>query len=119
MLVQAVGYQAIQAGHVVLYRSVFDVVRDFLHDAALSAEDKVLSKDLKPDLLIIDEMGMNQLPKRGGESLFEIIRRRDEPRSPRMTWNRPLEARGKLLGDVPPRRRRSGTGSCTPRRSCR
>jgi hypothetical protein len=28
----------------VLYRSVFDVVRDFLHDEALSAEDKVLSK---------------------------------------------------------------------------
>ena len=41
-LVQAVGYQAIKAGHAVLYRSVFDVVRDFLHDEALSAEDKVL-----------------------------------------------------------------------------
>ncbi len=43
-LVQAVGYQAIKAGHAVLYRSVFDVVRDFLHDEALSAEDKVLAQ---------------------------------------------------------------------------
>ena len=100
-LVQAIGYQAIKAGHAVLYRSVFDVVRDFLHDEALSAEDKVLAKYLKPDLLIIDDRGMNQLPKRWGESLFEIIMRRDEPRSPRMTSNRPLEAGGKLLGDVP------------------
>jgi DNA replication protein DnaC len=100
-LVQAVGYQAIKAGHAVLYRSVFDVARDFLHDEALSAEDKVLSKYLKPDLLIIDDMGMKQLPKRSGEYLFEIVMRRYEARSTMMTSNRPLEDWGKLLGDVP------------------
>ena len=75
--------------------------RDFLHDEALSAEDKVLSKYLKPDLLIIDDMGMKQLPKRSGEYLFEIIMRRYETRSTMMTSNRPLEDWGKLLGDVP------------------
>jgi DNA replication protein DnaC len=100
-LVQAVGYQAIKAGHVVLYRSVFDVVRDFLHEEALAAEDKVLARYLKPDLLIIDDMGMKQLPKRSGEYLFEIIMRRYETRSTMMTSNRPLEDWGKLLGDVP------------------
>ncbi len=100
-LVQAIGYQAIKAGYAVLYRSVFDVVRDFLHDEALSAEDKVLSVYLKPDLLIIDDMGMKQLPKRSGEYLFEIIMRRYETRSTMMTSNRPLEDWGKLLGDVP------------------
>jgi DNA replication protein DnaC len=100
-LVQAVGYQAIKAGHAVLYRSVFDVVRDFLHDEALSAEDKVLSRYLKPELLIIDDMGMKQLPKRSGGYLFEIIMRRYEARSTMMTSNRPLEDWGKLLGDVP------------------
>ena len=100
-LVQAIGYQAIKAGHVVLYRSIFDVVRDFLHDEALAAEDKVLAKYLKPDLLIIDDMGMKQLPKRSGEYLFEIVMRRYETRSTMMTSNRPLEDWGKLLGDVP------------------
>jgi DNA replication protein DnaC len=100
-LVQAVGYQAIKAGHAVLYRSVFDVVRDFLHDEAVSAEDKVLAKYLKPDLLVIDDMGMKQLPKRSGEYLFEIIMRRYETRSTMMTSNRPLEDWGKLVGDVP------------------
>ena len=34
-LVQAIGYQAIKAGYTVLYRSVFDLVRDFLHDEVL------------------------------------------------------------------------------------
>jgi DNA replication protein DnaC len=100
-LVQAIGYQAIKAGYVVLYRSIFDVVRDFLHEEALTCEDKVLAKYLKPELLIIDDMGMKQLPKRSSEYLFEVIMRRYETRSTMMTSNRPLEDWGKLLGDVP------------------
>jgi DNA replication protein DnaC len=100
-LVQAIGYQAIKAGFLVLYRSIFDVVRDFLHDDVLGQDDKVLARYLKPDLLIIDDMGMKQLPKRSGEYLFEIIMRRYEKRSTIMTSNRPLEDWGKLLGDVP------------------
>jgi DNA replication protein DnaC len=100
-LCQALGYQAIKAGHLVLYRSIFDVVRDFLHNEALEQEDRVLSRYLKPDLLIIDDMGMKQLPKRSGEYLFEIIMRRHEVRSTMMTSNRPLENWGKLVGDVP------------------
>jgi DNA replication protein DnaC len=100
-LVQAIGYHAIKAGFVVLYRSIFDLVRDFLHDDVLGQDDKVLTKYLKPDLLIIDDMGMKQLPKRSGEYLFEIVMRRYEKHSTMMTSNRPLEDWGKLLGDVP------------------
>jgi DNA replication protein DnaC len=100
-LAQALGYQALKAGFGVLYRSIFDVVRDFLHDEALGGEDKVLARYLKPDLLLIDDMGMKQLPKRSGEYLFEIIMRRYETRSTLMTSNRPLEDWGKLIGDVP------------------
>jgi DNA replication protein DnaC len=100
-LVQAIGYQAIKAGFLVLYRSIFDLVRDFLHDEAFAGYDKVLRKYLKPDLLIIDDFGMKQLPKRSGEYLFEIIMRRYETRSTIMTSNRPLEDWGKLIGDVP------------------
>jgi DNA replication protein DnaC len=100
-LVQALGLQAIKQGFLVLYRSVFDVVRDFLHDEAFAGQEKVLAKYLKPDLLIIDDMGMKQLPKRSGEYLFEIILRRYETRATMMTSNRPLDDWGKLLGDVP------------------
>jgi DNA replication protein DnaC len=100
-LTQALGYQAIKLGFVVLYRSIFDVVRDFLHDEVLGENEKVLARYLKPDLLIIDDMGMKQLPRRSGEVLFEIIMRRYETRSTMMTSNRPLEDWGKLIGDVP------------------
>jgi DNA replication protein DnaC len=100
-LAQAIGYQAIKQGFLVLYRSIFDVVRDFLHEEALESNDKVLARYLKPDLLVIDDMGMKQLPRRSGEFLFEIIMRRYETRSTMMTSNRPLEDWGKLIGDVP------------------
>ena len=100
-IVQAIGYQAIKLGFTVLYRSIFDVVRDFLHDEVMGEDDKVLSRYLKPDLLIVDDMGMKQLPRRSGEVLFEIIMRRYETRSTIMTSNRPLEDWGKLIGDVP------------------
>lgn len=46
-------------------------------------------------------MGMKQLPKRSGESLFEIVMRRHELRSTMMTSNRTLEDWGKLIGDIP------------------
>jgi DNA replication protein DnaC len=100
-MVQAIGYQAIKAGFTVFYRSIFDLVRDFLHDEVLGQEDKMLTKYLKPELLIIDDMGMKQLPRRSGECLFEVVMRRYETRSTMMTSNRPLEDWGKLLGDVP------------------
>ena len=83
------------------YRSIFDVVRDFLHDEAMEGHERVLKRYLKPDLLIIDDMGMKQLPKRSGEYLFEVIMRRHDLRSTMMTSNRPLEEWGKLIGDVP------------------
>lgn len=99
--VQAIGYQAIKQGFVVLYRSIFDVVREFLVDEAVAGQDKVLQRYLKPDLLIVDDMGMKNLPRQAGEILFEIIMRRYETRSTMMTSNRPLEDWGKLIGDVP------------------
>lgn len=100
-LAQALGYQAIKSGFLVYYRSVFDVVRDFMQDEAFAGQDKVLARYLKPDLLLIDDMGIKQLPNRSGEFLFEIIMRRYELKSTMMTSNRPLEDWGKLIGDVP------------------
>ena len=100
-LSQSIGYQLIKSGYTVLYRSIFDAVRDLLHDEAFEGHDKVMAKYLKPDLLILDDMGMKSLPKRSGEYLFEVIMRRHEVRSTMMTSNRPLEDWGKLIGDVP------------------
>jgi len=100
-LAQAIGFEAIKQGFTVCYRSIFDLVRDFLAQDALQQRDRVLQVYLKSDLLIIDDMGLRALPKHTGEYLLEVIMRRYETRSTIMTSNRPLEDWGKLLQDVP------------------
>jgi DNA replication protein DnaC len=100
-LAQAIGYEAIKRNLLVRYTSIFDLVRDLLQDEALNQKDRLLRQYLKADLLIIDDMGLKELPKHAGEYLLEIIMRRYENRSTLMTSNRPLEDWGKLVGDVP------------------
>ncbi len=100
-LAQSLGYQAIKSGFIVLYQSIFDLVRDLMADETFAGDTKALSRYLKPDLLIVDDMGLKELPRKSGEYLFEIIMRRHENRSTLMTSNRPIEEWGKLIGDVP------------------
>jgi DNA replication protein DnaC len=100
-LAQAIGRQAAKTGFTVLYRSIFDAVAEFMQAEALGESPKVLARYLKPDLFILDDMGLKKLPKLSGEYFFEIIMRRYELRSTIMTSNRPLEEWGKLIGDVP------------------
>ena len=90
-----------KARFTVLYRSVFDLVRELLEPETQAAESRLLKRYLKPDLLIIDDMGLKVLPAKSGEILLEIIMRRYENRSTMMTSNRPVEEWGKLLCDVP------------------
>lgn len=100
-LAQAIGYEAIKMNFHVLYRSIFDLVRDFLKDEAFSQQERTVRKYLKPDLVIIDDMGLKSLPKHSAEYLLEVIMRRYENHSTIMTSNRPIEEWGRLLGDVP------------------
>jgi DNA replication protein DnaC len=100
-LAQAIGYQMIKAGKTVVYRSIFDVIHELIEETTPDYHRRMMARYLKCDLLIIDDMGIKQLPARSGEYLFEIIMRRNQVRSTIMTSNRPLEEWGKLLGDVP------------------
>jgi len=100
-LAQAIGQHAIKAGFLVLYGSIFDIVRQLQSEASPAQMDRCLYRYLKPDLLIIDDMGLRSLPPKAGEALLEIVMRRYENRSTLMTSNRPIEEWGKLLNDVP------------------
>jgi len=100
-LAQAIGSALIRSGKIVLYRSIFDLLADLQDDNHDATHDRTMKRYTKCDLLIIDDMGIKQLPPKSGEYLFEIIMRRYELRSTLMTSNRPLEEWGKLIGDVP------------------
>lgn len=100
-LAQAIRHELIKSGKIVLYRSIFDLLADLNEDGLHQRHERTMKRYLKCDLLIIDDMGIKQLPLKSGEYLFEIIMRRYEVRSTLMTSNRPLEEWGKLIGDVP------------------
>jgi DNA replication protein DnaC len=100
-LAQAIGYHIIKAGFQVFYCSIFDLVHQLQADQSPAQLDRTLGHYLKPDLLVIDDMGLKILPPKSGEVLFEIVMRRYENKSTLMTSNRPVEEWGKLLNDVP------------------
>ena len=72
-----------------------------MHEGNPAARSKSMKKYLKCDLLIIDDMGIKELPSKAGENLFEIILRRHQVKSTIMTSNRPIEDWNKVIGDVP------------------
>lgn len=100
-LAQAIGFELIKQGKIILYRSIFDILDDLHKSRPEQAHQRMMKRYLKCDLLIIDDMGIKQLPPKSGEYLFEVIMRRYEIKSTLMTSNRPLEEWGKLIGDVP------------------
>jgi len=100
-LAQGLGHAAIRAGFLVLYCSVFDLVREMQADHSPAEAQRTLTRYLKPDLLCIDDFGMKHFPPKSAESLLELIVRRHQNRSTLMTSNRPIEDWGQLLGDMP------------------
>jgi len=100
-LAQALGHAALRAGFLVLYCSVFDLVRELQADQSPAEAQHTLTRYLKPDLLCIDDFGMKHFPPKSAESLLELIVRRHQNRSTLMTSNRPIEDWGQLLGDMP------------------
>ena len=100
-LAQALGHAALRAGFIVLYCSVFDLVRELQADQSPAEAQRTLTRYLKCDLLCIDDFGMKHFPPKSAETLLELIVRRHQNRSTLMTSNRPIEDWGQLLGDVP------------------
>jgi len=90
----AFSISAIHKGFSVLYRSVFDIAADIA-----KSHDQVIDQFLKPDLLIIDELGMKNLNSHASEIILEVIHRRYQRNSTVIATNRPIEDWGKIFGD--------------------
>ena len=92
----AVGFamEAIHKGFSVLYRSIFDIAADIAKH-----ENQAIDNFLKPDLLVIDELGMKNLNHTANEMILEVIHRRYQRTSTIIATNRPIEDWGKIFGD--------------------
>jgi DNA replication protein DnaC len=93
-LATAFSIEAIHKGFSVLYRSVFDIAADIARN-----HEQVIDQFLKPDLFVIDELGMKNLNSQASEIILEVIHRRYQRNSTVIATNRPIEDWGKIFGD--------------------
>lgn len=88
----SLGYSACLKNHSVLFTTAVDVIN---HLAAAQANRGLkfeLKKYLKPDMLILDELGYLPIDKTGADLLFQVISQRYERGSILITSNRAFKA---------------------------
>lgn len=95
----SLGISALSLGKTVLFTTLWEML-DHLHQsrADFSFQNKI-HYFLKPDLLIIDELGYRNLTPQAVQDLFEIITRRYEKNAVIITSNRDLSEWDKIFLD--------------------
>ncbi len=93
----ALAVKAIESGHTARFTTLRSLITDL--GGLGRREVKTLRAYLKPDLLIIDEIGYSQLSPDNANSLFELITARYERGSIILTSNLSFNDWGNLLGD--------------------
>ena len=74
----ALGYAACLAGHHVLFATAVDVINNLAAAQKAGRFGSELNKYLRPDVLILDELGYLPIDKHGADLLFQIISKRYE-----------------------------------------
>lgn len=83
----ALGYTACVEGHSVLFTSTIDAINNLVAAGKAGSRKQELRKYLRPDLLILDELGYLALDKTAADLLFQIISGRYERGSTIITTN--------------------------------
>ena len=98
-IANAIGLEALHLG----FKVSFLDVNTFMDRLFTSRSDgtyfQVMKSTLKPDLLILDEIGFKQIDRANVHDFFDIIRRRYEQGSVIITTNRNFEDWGQIFGD--------------------
>lgn len=90
-LATALGYHACLNGKKVLFTNTIDVINALLIAKTSGHLKSALRKYLKPELLILDELGYLPIDKAGADLLFQIISGRYEIGSTVITTNRAFQ----------------------------
>jgi DNA replication protein DnaC len=87
MVAQNIAYQALIAGHTVLFASAGQLLGDLCALDSDSALRRRLRHYARPQLLVIDEVGYLSYSNRHADLLFELVSRRYQARSTLITTN--------------------------------
>lgn len=90
-LASALAYSACLEDYSVLFAGAIEVIND-LQDAQKSGGLKrALKKYLRPELLVLDEVGYLPIDQKGADLLFQVISQRYERGSIALTTNKPFK----------------------------
>ena len=87
MIAQNLGVTALAAGYSVRFSTLAAALADLLAQESMPAFERRLRRYLRPDLLILDELGYLPCDSRAADILYNIINRRHERRSTIITTN--------------------------------
>ena len=84
----ALGYQACLHNHSVLFTTAVEVINNLTAAQKVGRLKQELSKYIKPQILLLDELGYLPIDKKGADMLFQIISQRYERGSIILSSNR-------------------------------
>ena len=93
----ALGYAACLKGYRVLFTTAIDMINTLQAAQKASSLQLALKKYLKPDVLIIDELGYLPIDRKGANLLFCLITRRYQNNSIIFTTNKAFNTWGSLF----------------------
>lgn len=86
----AIALSALGRGKTVLFTTVWEMINTLLQSRADYSYQKKIQQYLKPDLLILDELGYRSMAESTVEDFFEIVSKRYEKGSVIVTSNKPI-----------------------------
>lgn len=98
-LCTALGYQACLKGYSVLFTPAIDIINALTVAQNCSRFNSEMKKYIRPELLIIDELGYLPVDKRGADLLFQIISKRYEKAPIVLTTNKPFKKWPEIFGN--------------------
>lgn len=95
----ALGLKALGYGYTVLFTSVWEMITTLEQSRADMSYHKKVQAYVKPDLLVLDELGYKSMAETTVEDFFEIVSKRYEKGSIILTSNRSFQEWDKIFID--------------------
>jgi DNA replication protein DnaC len=97
MLSKNIGHLALLAGYTVRFTTLAAALADLLQQESMPAFERRIKRYLRPDVLILDELGYLPCDSRAADILYNIVSRRHEERSIVVTTNLPFKQWGTVF----------------------
>jgi DNA replication protein DnaC len=96
-LLTALGYRAAERGYTVFHTRVVDMINQLTTAQIKGRLGTALRAYVRPNLLLLDELGYLPIDKRGADLLFQVVAARYEIGSIVLSTNRPFREWGTLF----------------------